>query len=94
MALGEESFKSKQNVKVEISNPWMASSIYEFQYFCCPQCDEKSHDKQKFVNHASSHSGVSFAQCATIEFIKKSKPSNKTYSGLISMHQGFQICIA
>ena len=61
MALGEDSFKSVQNVKVEIGNPWLASSIYEFQYFCCPQCDEKSHDKQEFVNHASSHSGVSFA---------------------------------
>ena len=55
MALGEDSFKSVQNVKVEIGNPWLASSIYEFQYFCCPQCDEKSQDKQDFVNHASTY---------------------------------------
>ena len=34
------------------------------------------------------------AQCATIRFSTKSKASNKTYPGLISMLQGFQICIA
>ena len=33
-------------------------------------------------------------QCATIKFSTKSKASNKTYLGLISMLQGFQICIA
>ena len=41
-------------------NPWIASSIFEFYYFCCPECDEKSKDKQDFVNHASYHIGVSF----------------------------------
>ena len=32
-------------------------------------------------------------QCATMKFSAKSKASNKTYPGLISMLQGFQICI-
>ena len=59
MALESESIKIVQNVKVEIINPWMASSIFEFQFFCCPECDEKSQDKQDFVNHATYHTGVS-----------------------------------
>ena len=39
---------------------WLATSIFDFCYFCCPECDEKSKDKQEFVNHASAyHKGVS-----------------------------------
>merc|ERR1712105_174039 len=34
---------------------WLASSIFDFCYFCCPECDEKSKDKQEFVNHASAY---------------------------------------
>ena len=61
MALESESIKIVQNVKVEIINPWMASSIFEFQFFCCPECDIKSQNKQDFVNHASIyHLEVSF----------------------------------
>ena len=35
-------------------NPWDISSIYDFAYFCCPECDYKHQDKQDFVSHASS----------------------------------------
>ena len=49
----------EQNVKYDNINPWIASSIFEFYYFCCPECDEKSKDKQDFVNHAAYHVGVS-----------------------------------
>ena len=40
-------------------NPWLASSIYDFYYFCCPECDDKSKSKQDFINHVSIHAGVS-----------------------------------
>ena len=41
-------------------NPWDVSSIFEFNYFYCPECDWKEQSKQKFVNHASNyHTGVS-----------------------------------
>ena len=41
-------------------NPWEAASIYEFRYFCCPECDSKSHNKQEFVDHTFNyHSWVS-----------------------------------
>ena len=49
-----------QNV-IDSDNPWKASSIFEFQYFCCPECDCKSHTKQAFVDHASTyHTWVSY----------------------------------
>ena len=49
----------EQNVKYDDINPWTCSSIFEFYYFNCPECDEKSKDKQDFVNHAAYHIGVS-----------------------------------
>ena len=33
-------------------NPWSVESLYEFNYFCCPECDTKWHQKQEFINHA------------------------------------------
>jgi hypothetical protein len=36
-------------------NPWEASSIFDFSYFCCPECDAKSQSKQDFVDHASNY---------------------------------------
>ena len=58
---------SEQNIKQERWNPWDVSSIFEFNYFCCPECDFKvrsdfnTETKQQFVNHASSnHPLVSF----------------------------------
>ena len=58
---------SEQNIKQERWNPWDVSSIFEFNYFCCPECDFKirsdfnTETKQQFVNHASSnHPWVSF----------------------------------
>ena len=44
----------------DILNPWNALSIFDFCYFCCPECDDKSKNKQDFVNHALAyHSEVS-----------------------------------
>ena len=42
-------------------NPWAVSSIFEFNYFCCPECDFstrsdfKTESIQEFINHALSH---------------------------------------
>ena len=33
-------------------NPWSVHSIYDFSYFCCPECDSKWQFKQDFVDHA------------------------------------------
>lgn len=35
-----------------LTNPWTVESIYEFSFFCCPECDTKCSNKQEFVNHA------------------------------------------
>merc|ERR1712173_40506 len=37
------------------SNPWDVSSIYDFNFFCCPECDKKSQSKQDFIDHASAN---------------------------------------
>ena len=34
------------------SSPWAANSLYDYLYFCCPECDSKSPIKQDFVRHA------------------------------------------
>ena len=40
---------------VSHNNPWSVNSIYDFSYFCCPECeDSKWEFKQDFVNHALS----------------------------------------
>ena len=42
-------------------NPWAVSSIWDFNYFCCPECDCKSQSKQDFVDHVSAfHTWVSW----------------------------------
>ena len=49
-----------QYIKQEQWNPWDVSSIFEFNYFWCPECDfkvqsdEHTETKQEFVHHASS----------------------------------------
>ena len=41
-------------------NPWAVEALEEFLYFCCPECDIKSTDKDAFVNHVwSNHPKVS-----------------------------------
>ena len=59
---------AQQYIKQEQWNPWDVSSIFEFNYFCCPECDfkvqsdEHIETKQEFVDHASSnHPWVSFS---------------------------------
>ena len=49
-----------QSVKEEVRNPWEVSSIYDFNFFCCPECDFKMKSDhrmniQNFVDHASIH---------------------------------------
>ena len=41
-------------------NPWLVDSLMEFQYFCCPECDDKLKEKQEFIDHAcAKHPKVS-----------------------------------
>ena len=58
--LNVDPIKVEQNFKDENSNPWIVASIFDLQYFFCPECDERTKDKQDFVNHASFHLDVSF----------------------------------
>ena len=35
-------------------NPWDVVSMFEFAYFCCPECETRTQSKQEFVSHAST----------------------------------------
>ena len=35
-------------------NPWNIQSIYDLQYYNCPECIYKINSKQEFINHAYS----------------------------------------
>ena len=36
----------------EEKNPWTVTSIDDFLYFCCPQCDTKKQSRESFLEHA------------------------------------------
>ena len=36
----------------ELSNPWDVKTLYQFQFFNCPECFYKVQEKQKFIDHA------------------------------------------
>ena len=58
--LSEEPWSDALNI-VKQENPWDVTSIFDFAYFNCPECDYKHQDKQDFVSHASNnHPWVSF----------------------------------
>ena len=37
-----------------IENPWLVDSLFQFQFFCCPECEEKVSEIQEFIKHAIS----------------------------------------
>ena len=36
-------------------SPWEVTSVEDFLYYCCPECDLKSKDSQSFIEHAIGH---------------------------------------
>lgn len=34
------------------NNPWFVTTLDEFLYYCCPECDEKNKSKELFLEHA------------------------------------------
>jgi hypothetical protein len=50
-----EVFLEEEQHYVSHNNPWSVNSIYDFSYFCCPECEDSKYElKQDFVNHALS----------------------------------------
>ena len=37
---------------MELENPWSATTLEEFQFYCCPECDIRDHSRESFVKHA------------------------------------------
>ena len=36
----------------ENGNPWSVADLDAFQYYCCPECDERESSKENFLQHA------------------------------------------
>ena len=54
-------FFSVFTMDLKEGNPWDVVSMFDFVYFCCPECDIRTQSKQEFVSHASTdHPWVSF----------------------------------
>ena len=34
------------------SNPWKVTSLDDFLFYCCPECDDRSGTKTDFIQHA------------------------------------------
>ena len=69
--------KMVQFFKDDENDPWIAISIFDFYFFCCPECDEKTKDKQKFVNHVSTyHSAVSNFRMNSLGVIQQIRRQN------------------
>ena len=48
----EENDSKSMIFSPKVENPWNIQSIYELQYFNCPNCIYKNQSKQDFINHA------------------------------------------
>ena len=61
------------------SNPWEVSNLECFQYYCCPECDQRHHSKQIFLQHALEQHPKSIRPIEKMQEITniKSKTNNK-----------------
>ena len=37
---------------IKTENPWDVTTLEDFLYYCCPECDTKTKDSHDFLNHA------------------------------------------
>ena len=61
------------------SNPWEVSNLECFQYYCCPECDQRHQSKQVFLQHALEQHPKSIRPIEKMQEITniKSKTNNK-----------------
>ena len=53
-------------------NPWQVSSLKEFLYYNCPECQDKTQDPLKFFNHAvQSHKSASVLKDIFPDMVEK-----------------------
>ena len=43
------------SIDIKMANPWIVESLYDFSYFCCPECETRWQGKQEFIDHAYNH---------------------------------------
>ena len=66
-------------------NPWVVKNIEEFSFYCCPECDFKSKDRNHFKRHAmESHnkSKIFFIMSKSENTISKDTLEYKNEEGI------------
>jgi hypothetical protein len=63
---------SDDNIKLEVEDKssqslWSVKSIYEFQLYCCPECNTGCQHKQTFINHAYYNHCEAFEVMSSIQ---------------------------
>ena len=68
----------------EEKSPWCVTNLEQFLYYCCPECDEKNHSKNLFLEHAlSQHTNAkdylqNFTFNDTEEYVENSYNDNES----------------
>ena len=87
--LCEKEFKRKQHLKRHLTkvhkeksnggiyNPWLIGDLNIFLYYCCPECDERNHTKESFVQHALEHHPMAKENLEIVGM--KEEPYDDTY---------------
>ena len=80
--LCEKEFKRKQHLKRHMANvhkeqtnginnnPWLIGTLDDFLYYCCPECDQRNHTKELFVQHALGQWFLTWGNLPNLEFRK------------------------
>ena len=45
----------KEEIEQKDINPWHMTSLSDFLFYCCAECNFKEKNEEKFVYHATSH---------------------------------------
>ena len=59
------------SIDIKMANPWIVESLYDFSYFCCPECETRWQGKQEFIDHAYSHHSKSANHLQVNRFLEK-----------------------
>ena len=68
------------NMEIEEKfNPWNVTSIEDFLFYCCPECDNKTVTKSDFIQHAKCNHPRSQNIICSLEVIPRSVTESESY---------------
>ena len=69
--------KTPMEQEVNLECPWNVESLEDFLYYFCPDCAERKHSRDDFLNHALSHHPIS--NDYLIKFCVKKEQNDEYY---------------